>query len=159
VDPLKKFMKDFRTFITKGNIVELAIAVVIGTAFTRIVQSMVKDIIMPIVSLITGKEGFTNYKYVITEADETLNITENAIHYGSFIQNIIDFVIVAFVVFVFFRLYTHAHDKLTEKQRLEEARLKEQKAKADQAIKEQTKHTEDYLKDIKTLLEKHLTNE
>lgn len=156
---MKKFMQDFRTFITKGSIVELAIAVVIGTAFTRIVQSMVKDLIMPIVSLITGKEGFTNYKYVITEANEAENITENAIYYGTFIQNVFDFIIVAFVVFIFFRLYTHAHERLTAKQRLEEARQKEEKAKADQAIKEQTKHTEDYLKDIKLLLEKNLTKE
>ncbi|MFW5842218.1 MAG: large conductance mechanosensitive channel protein MscL [Bacillota bacterium] len=155
---MKQFMKDFQTFITKGNIVELAIAVVIGTAFTRIVQSMVKDVIMPVVSLITGRDGFNNYKYVITQANEAENITENAIYYGTFIQNIFDFIIIAFVVFVFFRLYTHAFEKLTEKQRIEEARLKKEKAMADQAIKEQTKHTEDYLKDIKTLLEKNLAN-
>lgn len=154
---MKKFMKDFRTFITKGSIVDLAIAVVIGTAFTRIVQSMVKDLIMPIVSLITGKEGFNNYKYVITEANEAENITENAIYYGTFIQNIFDFLIIAFVVFIFFRLYTHAYERMTEKQRAEEARIKKEKAQADQAIKEQTKHTEDYLKDIKDLLEKNLT--
>lgn len=152
-------MNDFRTFITKGNIVELAIAVVIGTAFTRIVQSMVKDVIMPIVSLITGKEGFNNYKYVITEANEVENITENAIYYGTFIQNIFDFVIIAFVVFIFFRLYTHAHEKLTERTRLEEARRKQEKATADQAIKDNTKHTEDYLKAIKELLEKNLSKE
>ena len=79
---MERFIKDFKTFVTRGNIVELAIAVVIGTAFSKVVTSLVNDVFMPIISLVIGKEGFDNYKYVITAANEEEGIVENAIYYG-----------------------------------------------------------------------------
>ena len=115
---MKSFFKEFKTFITKGNILDLAVAVVIGTAFTRIVNSLVKDIITPIISLVTGDEGFTNYKYVITEANPDLGVAENAIYYGIFFQNIIDFLVIAFVVFLMVKFINHTrslYDKFEDK--------------------------------------------
>ena len=100
---MKKFFGEFKTFISKGNVMDLAVAFIVGAAFKAIVSSLVNDIIMPIVSLIVGPDGFENYKYIITEAvydGEVLVTAENAIYYGSFIQSIVDFLIIAFVVFL-----------------------------------------------------------
>ena len=101
---MKKFIDEFKIFINRGNVLELAVAVVVGTAFTKIVNSFVKDILMPLISIIIGDEGFENFKYVITEGDETLGIAENAVYYGRFIQNSLDFLIVALVVFIMIKV-------------------------------------------------------
>ena len=101
---MKNFVNEFKTFINRGNILELAVAVVVGTAFTKIVNSFVKDILMPLISIIIGDEGFENFKYVITEGDEALGIAENAVYYGRFIQNSLDFIIVAIVVFLMIKV-------------------------------------------------------
>jgi large conductance mechanosensitive channel len=111
---MERFIKDFKTFVTRGNIMELAIAVIIGTAFNRVVQSLVNDVIMPVLSLITGKEGFDNYKYVITAANEEEGIVENAIYYGKFIQHTIDFIFMALVVFVIYRIILHLQERMEE---------------------------------------------
>ena len=101
---MKKFINEFKIFINRGNVLELAVAVVVGSAFTKIVNSFVKDILMPLISIIIGDEGFENFKYVITEGDEAAGITENAIYYGRFIQNSLDFLIVALVVFIMIKV-------------------------------------------------------
>ena len=99
------FWKDFKDFISKGNVIDLAVAVVIGAAFNKIVSSFVNDIIMPLISLAVGGKSVADWKWVITEqvvaADGTVTTAENALRYGAFIQNVIDFLIVAFCVFVF----------------------------------------------------------
>lgn len=97
------FVNDFKKFITKGNVIELAIAVVIGGAFSKIVQSLVNDIVMPLLSLLIGRAGFQNLKFVISEANPALGITENAIYYGRFIQNAVDFLVIALIIFTVFR--------------------------------------------------------
>ncbi|MBD5258102.1 MAG: large-conductance mechanosensitive channel protein MscL [Barnesiella sp.] len=102
-----KFLSDFKEFAMKGNIVDMAVGVIIGGAFGKIVTSLVNDIIMPVVSLATGGDGYKNLKKVITEAgvDENGNaIEEVAINYGVFIQNIVDFLIIAFCIFVALRV-------------------------------------------------------
>ena len=103
-----KFISDFKEFAMRGNVIDLAVGVIIGGAFGKIVSSLVNDIIMPVVSLAVGGEGFTNLKKVITSAqygDDGSVITEEvAIHYGTFIQNIVDFLIIAFSIFVAIRV-------------------------------------------------------
>ncbi|MDE7136579.1 MAG: large-conductance mechanosensitive channel protein MscL [Muribaculaceae bacterium] len=98
------FLKDFKEFAMKGNIVDMAVGVIIGGAFGKIVSSLVNDIIMPVVSLVTGGDGYKNLKYIITEgkkaADGTDIVEEVAINYGLFIQNIVDFVIIALSIFL-----------------------------------------------------------
>ena len=101
---MKKLLEEFKKFINRGSVIELAVAVVVGTAFTKIVNSFVKDILMPLISIMIGDEGFENFKYVITEGDEVAGIAENAVYYGRFIQNSLDFLIVAVVVFAIIKI-------------------------------------------------------
>lgn len=142
---MKKFLNDFKKFITRGNILDLAVAVVIGSAFTKIVNSLVNDILTPIISLFTGEEGFSNYKYVITEANESLGIAENAIYYGTFLQNVIDFLIIAFIIFLIVKLITKTRKLVDDVQ----DNIKD-------TIQESKTRTDDLLLDIKTLLGKNL---
>lgn len=104
-----KFLHDFKEFAMKGNIIDMAVGVIIGGAFGKIVSSLVNDIIMPVISILTGGDGYKNLKYVITEAkpataDGVAAIEEVAVNYGIFIQNIIDFLIIAFSIFVALRV-------------------------------------------------------
>ncbi|MCM1293452.1 MAG: large-conductance mechanosensitive channel protein MscL [Bacteroides sp.] len=99
------FLKDFKEFAMKGNVIDMAVGVIVGGAFGKIVSSLVDDIIMPCVTVMTGGDGFKNMKYVITPAKEALvegqaAVEEVAINYGMFIQNIVDFFIIALSIFV-----------------------------------------------------------
>lgn len=109
---MKKFFKEFKEFISKGSILDLAIGVIIGGAFSNIVNSLVKDIIMPLISLLTGGVAIEDWKWVITPADEALGIAENALHYGNFIQMIINFLIISFSIFVAFKIIRASQNKL-----------------------------------------------
>ena len=95
-------LKDFKEFAFKGNVLDMAIGVIIGAAFGKIVTSLVNDLIMPIISILTGGINFTDLMFVITPAHG--DMAENAIAYGSFIQNVVDFLIIAFCIFLFVRL-------------------------------------------------------
>ncbi|MBN2852417.1 MAG: large-conductance mechanosensitive channel protein MscL [Clostridia bacterium] len=106
---MSKFSQDFKKFMLKGNVLDLAVAVIIGGAFGKIVASLVNDIIMPAVGLLLGKINFTDLKYVITAATETA--PEAAIRYGAFIQSIIDFVIIGLSIFLFVKLLTKMKKK------------------------------------------------
>ncbi|MDE7388144.1 MAG: large-conductance mechanosensitive channel protein MscL [Muribaculaceae bacterium] len=101
------FISDFKAFAMKGNIVDMAVGVIVGGAFGKIVSSLVNDIIMPVISIMTGGTGFANLKYVITPesvSEDGVNIAEVAVNYGMFIQNIVDFLIIAFSIFVALRV-------------------------------------------------------
>ena len=121
------FWKDFKDFISKGNVIDLAVAVVIGAAFNKIVSSFVNDIIMPLISLAVGGKSVADWKWVITEqvkaADGTVTTAENALRYGAFIQNVIDFLIVAFSIFIVLRAFT----KLQNRRKKAEAQEEEKK--------------------------------
>jgi len=99
---MKKVFKEFKTFIERGNVLDLAVGVVIGAAFGKIVTSLVDDIIMPIIGIIIGGIDFSGL---------TLTIGDAVIKYGLFIQNIINFLIVAFCIFIIVK----AINKLTNK--------------------------------------------
>lgn len=111
---VKKFINEFKKFVNRGNILDLAVAVVVGTAFTKIINSFVNDILTPIMSLVIGEKGFENFKYVITEGNEVDGIAENAIYYGRFIQNSFDFLIVALVIFIMIKVINKAREELEE---------------------------------------------
>ncbi|MBU1094130.1 MAG: large conductance mechanosensitive channel protein MscL [Firmicutes bacterium] len=156
---MKKFLKEFKSFMLKGNVLNLAVAVIIGAAFGKIISSLVKDVLMPIISLVTGGGGFENYKYVITAADDVNGVAENAIYYGVFIQNIIDFVIIAFVVFMIVKLFNKASELANQKKIEEEAAAKaveDEKQRVQAELNAQKPTVEDLLVDIKKLLEKNL---
>lgn len=113
-----KFIEDFKAFALKGNVVDMAIGVIIGGAFGKIVTSLVNDIIMPLVSVITGGDGYKNLKWVITQGREATEtqaaVEEVAVNYGLFIQNIVDFFIIALCIFIALR-YTMKFMKKEEK--------------------------------------------
>ena len=103
------FIKEFQEFAVKGNVMDMAVGVIIGGAFGKIVASLVNDIIMPPLGLITGN-GFTDLKLVLKPATAavtdasgnivTTEVAEVALNYGNFIQNTVDFIIIAFVIFL-----------------------------------------------------------
>ena len=117
---MKKFFEDFKAFIAKGNVIDMAVAVIIGGAFGKIVTSLVNDIVMPLISIITGGIAVSDWKYVITPADEAAGIAESAINYGTFLQNIIDFLIIAFVIFVVLRVFLSVKSKFEKKEEVVE---------------------------------------
>lgn len=103
------FIKEFQEFAVKGNVMDMAVGVIIGGAFGKIVASLVNDIIMPPLGLITGN-GFTDLKLVLKPATAAITdasgnvvtpeVAEVALKYGDFIQNTVDFIIIAFVIFL-----------------------------------------------------------
>lgn len=94
------FVKEFKEFAMRGSVVDLAVGVIIGAAFGKIVTSLVDDIIMPFVGYLTGGIDFAYMKFVIKPGDPANEIPETAIMYGNFINVVIQFLIVAFVIFL-----------------------------------------------------------
>ena len=95
---------EFRTFIARGNVVDLAVGVIIGAAFGKIVTSLVDQVVMPPIGLITGGVDFSALKWVLKPADEAAKKPEVAMLYGAFLNTVIQFLIVAFVVFLLVKL-------------------------------------------------------
>jgi large conductance mechanosensitive channel len=115
------FTSEFREFAIKGNVMDLAIGVIIGAAFAKIVDSLVKDIIMPIAGIIVGPQGFTNSYTVLGNGDklkpgmslqEARDAGANVLAWGNFMTVIIDFLIIAFIIF----LLVKAMNRLRRKQ-------------------------------------------
>ena len=99
---MKKFINEFKEFAVKGNVIDMAVGVIIGGAFGKIVTSLVNDVIMPLMGKITGNVSFTDLKYELTAAvmdGETVVTPAVYLNYGQFLQNIVDFIIVAFCIF------------------------------------------------------------
>lgn len=96
-------IKDFKVFLQRGNVIELAVAVIVGGAFGNIVSSLVNDVVMPIFGKVLGNVNFTDLKWVLEPAHG--DMSEVAVYYGMFIQNIFDFLIIAFTVFLIIRLF------------------------------------------------------
>ncbi len=94
----KGFIAEFKEFVSRGNVVDMAVGVVVGSAFTGIVNSLVKEVIMPFVGWLIGGIDFSDFKMVLKAAEG--DIPEVAILYGNFINQVINFFILAFVVFV-----------------------------------------------------------
>ena len=141
-----KFIEEFKAFIAKGNVIDMAVAVVVGGAFGKIVTSLVNDIIMPLIGLITGGFNVKDAKWVIEAAvmdGETVVTPEVALTYGVFIQTIIDFLLIALSIFIFLKIILAAKSKFEKKE--EEI--------AEEAPAEEPKETtEDILSEIRDLL-------
>ena len=105
----KGFFAEFKTFISKGNVVDMAIGIIIGGLFTAIVNSFVKDILNPILGLLVGGTDFGDLKIVLKAATETTE--ELAIRYGNLIQNIIQFLLTALVLFCIVRAINKMREK------------------------------------------------
>lgn len=94
-------LKEFKTFALKGNVLDMAIGIVIGLAFGKIISSAVADLIMPVLGLLVGGMDFANLQIVLKEATEEVEAV--TIGYGAFIQTIVDFIIIAFCLFLFIK--------------------------------------------------------
>ncbi|MBC1349438.1 large conductance mechanosensitive channel protein MscL [Listeria welshimeri] len=123
---MKKMLVEFRDFALKGNVLDLAVAVVIGAAFGKIVSSLVDNIIMPVVGVLLGGLDFTKL---------SVTVGKSVIQYGAFIQSIVDFIIIAFAIFIFVKILTSFMKK------------KEQPVEGTPVPP-----TEEYLKEIRDLL-------
>ena len=114
---MKKFFKEFKAFITKGNVFDLAVGMIIATAFNKIVSSMVNDIIMPLVTYATGAASLEDLSIPLrTAIDATTGetVVTLAWKYGNFIQTIIDFLIIGLSVFIMVKLVTASREKFKD---------------------------------------------
>lgn len=127
-DIMKKFFDEFKKFIERGNVIDLAVGVLIGGAFSKIVSSLVNDLFMPFVGILIGGHDFTNL---------TLKVGDAEIRYGSLIQNIVDFLIIAFCIFIFISIINKFFNKKEE--------VKEVTKKSDEVV---------LLEEIRDLLKK-----
>ena len=106
---MKKFFKEFKNFAIKGNMIDLAIGIIIGTAFNKVVSALVSKVIMPPLSLMTDDVNLSNKKWVLREAGEKME--EVAIGYGELIESLVDFCIIAFTIFVMVKFINRFKEK------------------------------------------------
>lgn len=153
-DSKSTFLGEFKKFIMRGNVLDMAIGIVIGGAFTKIVQSLVQDIINPIIGLLIGKVDFTELKVVLVPA--TAEASEVAIRYGMLIQYIVQFLLTALVLFLIVRSFNRVKEKIDEDKKVEKENEAE-KAIVKEDLKE-TKADENtlLLREIRDLLKKQL---
>ena len=115
---MKKFLAEFKTFAMRGNVIDLAVGVVIGGAFGKITTSIVNDIIMPCISMLTGGLNFSDWKIVlkqaVVDAEGAVKAAEVAINFGNTIAIILDFIIIAFAVFCLVKGINSLHRKAEE---------------------------------------------
>lgn len=128
---------EFKTFISRGNVLDMAVGLIIGSAFTAIVNSLVSDLLMPLLSMITGKVDFTEWKVILQDAelDEAGEEIAAAIsvNYGSFIQYIINFLLIAVSVFLLVKVINTIREKAEKKKKEEEAAAATAAAEAEAA--------------------------
>lgn len=142
----KKFVTEFREFISRGNVVDLAIGVIIGGAFGKIVTSLVEDLIMPPIGVLLGGVNFTDFKWVLVAervAPGGKPIPAVTVNYGAFFQNMFNFLVIAVTVFLAIKALAVLKAKVAKK---EEAEAKAEKKKEAEELK--------VLKEIRDLLQK-----
>ncbi len=115
---MKKFISEFKEFISRGNVLDMAVGIVMGNAFTKIINALVTNIIMPLIGIITGKVNLSALKWVITPASD--GVEELAVAYGMFLQAILDFLIISFAIFCVIKVINTMHKKLERKKDEEE---------------------------------------
>ena len=111
------FLQDFKAFAMRGNVIDMAVGIIIGGAFGKIVSSLVADIIMPAVGLLVGGVNFTDLAWVMKPAVIVDGVEKTAavtLKYGNFLQSAFDFIIIAFSIFLFIRLISQLNKKKTE---------------------------------------------
>lgn len=150
---MKKFFKEFKAFISKGNVFDMAVGLIIATAFNKIVSSMVNDIIMPLVTWATGAKNLADLSIVLREtieADGT--ITKLTWNYGNFIQAVIDFLIIAFSVFVMVKVVAASrkglHDISGTFVKLNKKETKEDWKNARKIAKEEKRNVNEVYKEL-----------
>ena len=134
---MKKLLEEFKAFAVKGNVVDMAVGVIIGGAFGKIVTSLVNDMVMPLIGVILGGVKFSALMWKINEAE---------IKYGAFIQSVIDFLIIAVCIFAFVKMInTLSELRRKKEEKIEEAKVEEEPKKSDEVM---------LLEEIRDLLKK-----
>ncbi len=104
-------VREFREFAMRGNVIDLAVGVIIGAAFGKIVSSLVDDIIMPPIGYLTGGIDFADKKIILKDGDAAAKIAEVSIKYGNFLNTLIQFIIIAFCIFVVVKIINQLNRK------------------------------------------------
>ncbi len=164
---MKKFLSDFQTFISRGNVIDMAVGVIVGAAFTAIVNSMVKDIINPVLGVLIGSQDFSNFFFVLSlpegytgpmSYDALTKAGAAVLGYGAFFTAVFHFLLMAFVVFTLVRLVNTVREaaeaKLLAKQKQEEAEAAALKAEASKKAEEAVAKDIELLTEIRDLLKK-----
>lgn len=123
--------KEFKEFALKGNVLDMAVGVVVGGAFSQIVTSLVNDVIMPVMGLLTGGADFKTLKIVLSPAVVENGVVvkaESALMYGNFLQNVVDFLIIAMSIFLFVKLINKMRNLRARKEEIAEQLAAEQVA-------------------------------
>lgn len=143
----KGFIAEFKEFISRGNVMDLAVGMIIGAAFTAIVNSLVNDVVMPAIGMIIGNNSFENFKYVIKAAEG--DNPESAIYYGTFIQNIVNFLLIALVVFMLVKVINKLRKKQEEAPAVEEPAAPTEVEINNELLKENTKALQEIAEALK----------
>ena len=148
---MRKFFKEFKAFISKGNVFDIAVGMIIATAFNKIVSSLVNDIIMPLITYATGSASLADLSIVLRRAsDGTATLAWN---YGNFIQTIIDFLIIAFSVFIMVKIVTSSRKKFKE---INELIIMQTKKEVKQERKQYKRIAKEQNRPFKVVWQEHL---
>ena len=148
----KKFFDEFKTFISKGSVVDLAVALVIGTAFNKIVSQLVESFITPLIGIVLGGFSLNDWKWVykeaVLDADGTVLEAEIAFTYGTFLQAVVDFLIIAFTVFVVVKIYTRVKKHIEEEAKRINDVLNPEEVEARKKAEEEARQKEELAKKL-----------
>ena len=154
---MKKLFEEFKAFISRGNVLDMAIGVIIATAFGSITNTLVNNVLMPVIGLIFGGADFTNGLNIIVKPETTNELGEvipaTIIGIGDFVGAIINFLVIALICFTIVKGFNKAHDLATAKERAKKEAEEKKKAE-EEAAKPKEPTTEDLLKEIRDLLAK-----
>ena len=146
---MKKFFSDFKKFITRGNVFDLAVGMIIATAFNKIVSSLVNDIIMPLITYSTGANSVADLsiplRYEIVDGVKTVSLSWN---YGSFLQYVIDFFIIAMSVFIMVKVVTNSRKRFEELGEMFEKQTKKEFREERKQIKKLAKEQNRKFKEV-----------
>lgn len=121
---MKKYWQEFKSFAVKGNVIDLAVAVIIGGAFGKIVSSLVADVVMPLIGVIAGGVNFTSWRWILKKSvlDSSGTVLNEAVvlNIGTFLQNIFDFLVIALSIFLMVKLMARVKDSLSKENPKEE---------------------------------------
>lgn len=139
---MKKFIEEFKEFAFKGNVLDMAIGVIIGAAFGKIVTALVENIISPFITLLTGAAKLSDWSFVLKEAEGEAEAV--VLNFGAFLQAVIDFFIIAICIFLILKAIMKAKEKFESLKKTEEEPAEEEPEETELSV----------LKEIKELLEK-----
>lgn len=142
---VKNFFQEFRDFAMKGNVIDLAVGVIIGGAFNTIITSLVNDVIMPLLGIVIGRVNISELQVTLSQVPGS---KPNVLRYGSFLQAVLNFLIIAFSIFLMIKTINRLH--FTQKAKEQEEEAKEEEAKLTKS--------EELLTDIRNLLQKQRNN-